>query len=175
MLKIPSATSKQYIVLLLRPDLPISMLTPSASDKLQEKGSNNFPQGYFIAPKSKRGQEDEYFSGGGSRKGSGTVNIKLPRRASAAGMSYEVLGIEHREFLSICNCKIKIDQVGLLEDDSNAAYSKTVQQLLDLKSKGNKYPPALDPVKGMLLKFCILILIQSIMVYNPLPFALVTG
>ena len=100
-------------------------------------------------PKSKRGLEDEYCSSVTSRKGSGVVNIKLPHRGNAAGVNYEVRGIDNNEFLSICNCKIKIDQVRLLEDVSSAAYSKTVQQLLDLKSDGGKYPPALDPVKGI--------------------------
>ncbi|OVA17687.1 Helicase [Macleaya cordata] len=151
-LKIPSASNKQYIVLVLRPDLPSSTHTPSAGDKLQQKGDDKFLPGYFVAPKSKRGMDDEYFSLASSRKGTGVVNIELPRRGSAAGMSYEVLAIDHKEFLSICNCKIKIDQVGLLEDDSNAAYSKTVQQLLNLKSNGNKYPPALDPIKDLKLK-----------------------
>ncbi|KAK1298896.1 hypothetical protein QJS10_CPB14g01721 [Acorus calamus] len=45
-----------------------------------------------------------------------------------------------------------IDQVRLLEFPSNAAYSKTVQELLDLKSQGNKYPPALDPLKDLKMK-----------------------
>ncbi|PIA54426.1 hypothetical protein AQUCO_00900760v1 [Aquilegia coerulea] len=151
-LKIPSAIFKQHIVLVLRPDLQSTMQTSLVADKLQEKGSGNVSQGYFIAPKSKRGQDDDYFSSASSRKGSGAVNIKLPYCATAAGMSFEVIGIEHKEFLSICECKIKIDQVRLLEDVSNAAYSKTVQQLLDLKANGNKYPPALDPIRDLKLK-----------------------
>ncbi|KAJ4965981.1 hypothetical protein NE237_017830 [Protea cynaroides] len=150
-LKAPSASSKQYIVLVLRPDLPLSIHDPSADGKLQGKDSSSFPQGYFIAPKSKRGLEDEYATGVSSRKGSGTVNIKLPHRGSAAGVNYEVIGVENKEFLSICNCKLKIDQVRLLEDDNSTAYSKTVQQLLDLNSNG-KYPPALDPVKDLKLR-----------------------
>ncbi|RZS09587.1 hypothetical protein BHM03_00040679, partial [Ensete ventricosum] len=44
--------------------------------------------------------------------------------------------------------ELKIDQVRLLEDPSNVAYSKTVQQLLEKKRDGNKYPPALDAVKA---------------------------
>ncbi|KAF8396881.1 hypothetical protein HHK36_018516 [Tetracentron sinense] len=151
-LKSPSANSKQYIVLVLKPDLPSSMPTPSASGKSLEKENENFPQGYFITPKAKRGRDEEYFSVASSRKGSGTINIKLPHCGSAAGVNYEVIGIERKEFLSICDRKIKIDQVGLLEDESSAAYSKTVQQLLDLKSNGNKYPPALDPLRDLKLK-----------------------
>ncbi|XP_010256687.1 PREDICTED: DExH-box ATP-dependent RNA helicase DExH11 [Nelumbo nucifera] len=145
-----AATTKQYIVLVLRPELP----SYSASDKSLEKENSNSQQGYYIAPKSKRGLDEDYFTIAGSRKGSSTtnINIKLPHHGSAAGVNYEVRGVEHREFLSICNCKIKIDQFGLLEAVSNAAYSKTVQQLLDLKSNGNKYPPALDPLKDLKLK-----------------------
>ncbi|XP_043721889.1 DExH-box ATP-dependent RNA helicase DExH11 isoform X1 [Telopea speciosissima] len=149
-LKAPSASSKQYIVLVLRPDLPLSMQDPSVNGILQGKDSSSSPQGYFIAPKSKRGDE-EYFSGVSSRKGSGTVNIKLPHRGSAAGLNYEVIGVENKEFLSICNCKIKIDQVRLLEHNNSAAYSKTVQELLNQKSNG-QYPPALDPVKDLKLR-----------------------
>ncbi|KAI3857454.1 hypothetical protein MKW92_033091 [Papaver armeniacum] len=150
--KVLSDVNKRYIVLVLRPDRPVSTQAPSASDKLQQKINDNLPQGYFIAPKKQRGRDDEYFSAGKSRKGKGTINIELPRRGSAAGMSYEVLEIDHKEFLSICNCKIKIDQVGLLEDDSNATYSKTVQQLSETKTSGNKYPQALDPIKDLKLK-----------------------
>ncbi|KAF5205630.1 Dexh-box atp-dependent rna helicase dexh11 [Thalictrum thalictroides] len=158
-LKIPSANFKQHIVLVLRPDLQLTLQTSLAADKLHEKGSGNVAQGYFIAPKSKRGQDDDYFSSASSRKGkgSGIVNIKLPYSGSAAGMSFEVTGIEHKEFLSICECKIKIDQVRLLEDVSNAAFSMTVQQLLDLKAKGNKYPPALDPIADLKLKDMVLV------------------
>ncbi|KAK9168229.1 hypothetical protein Syun_000369 [Stephania yunnanensis] len=149
--KTPSASIKQYIVLALRHDLPLTQ-SASANDKSEEKGAGNFPQGYFIAPKSKRGFDDEYFSSASSRKGTGAINIKLPHRGSAAGVNYEVIAIEPKDFLSICNCKIKVDQVRLLEDDSSTAYSRTVQQLLDLKSGGNKFPAALDPIKDLKLK-----------------------
>lgn len=148
-LKIPSASFKQHIVLVLRPDLPPTLQSPLVADHSQGKGSGEDQKGYFIAPKSKRGLDDDYFSSASSRKGSGIVNIKLPYCSSAAGMSFEVVGIEHKEFLSICKTKIKIDQVRLLEDCSNAAFSKTVQHLLQVRSNGNKYPPALDPVSGM--------------------------
>lgn len=152
-LKSPSATNKQYIVLVLTTDMDSSLQTPSASlNTRQDKENSNFPQGYFIAPKGKRGTDEEYFSSVSSRKGSGVINIKLPYRGYAAGMNYEVIAIENKEFISICNCKIKIDQVGLLEDPSNAIYSKTVQQLLEKKADGYKYPPVLDPVKELKLK-----------------------
>lgn len=104
----------------------------------------------MLMPKSKRGMDDDYYTSATARKGSGIVKIKLPHRGNAAGAAYEVREVDNKEFLSICNVKIKIDQVGLLEDDSSAAYSKTVQSLLQQKSQENKYPPALDPIKGII-------------------------
>jgi len=127
-----------------------SMQTQSSSSSTpQDKGSGNPPQGYFIAPKGKRGMDDEYFSSVSSRKGSGIINIKLPYRDNAAGVNYEVIAVDNKDIMSICNCKIKIDQVRLLENPSNAAYSKTVQELLDQRRNGSKYPPVLDAVKGI--------------------------
>lgn len=141
--KAPSGSNKQYIVLVLKPDVPSTTQTPL------EKNSGKFPEGYFMVPKSKRGLEDDgYFAAPTSRKSSGVINIKLPYQGTAAGISYEVKGIDSKELLCICAKKIKIDQVRLLEDGSSAAFSSTVQQLLDLKSGGNKYPQALDPLKG---------------------------
>ncbi|XP_058099554.1 DExH-box ATP-dependent RNA helicase DExH11 isoform X2 [Magnolia sinica] len=151
-LKTPSNDIKQYIVLVLKPDLPPSAQPASAAlGKPDDKESGNFPQGYFIAPKGKRGT-DEYFSAAGSRKGSGIINIKLPYCGKAAGVNYEVIGMDDKEFLSICKVKIKIDQVGLLEEPSNATYSRTVQQLLDEKADGKRYPPVLDPLNDLKLK-----------------------
>ncbi|XP_057789861.1 DExH-box ATP-dependent RNA helicase DExH11 isoform X1 [Salvia miltiorrhiza] len=144
--KTPSANYKQYLVLVLTPELP-SILTSQTDSR--DKKDVNFQ---VLVPKSKRGLEDEYCSSVTSRKGSGTVNIKLPYRGFAAGVSYEVREVMNNEFLSIRNKKIKIDQVRLLEDGSAGAFSSTVQQLLSLKSDGNKYPPALDPVKDLKLK-----------------------
>lgn len=143
--KAPSVNYKQYIVLVLTPELPSSLPTQSDNENLREKKGSDFQ---ILVPKSKRGLEDDYCSSVTSRKGSGIVNIKLPHRGFAAGVSYEVRGVDNNEFLAICKHKIKIDQVRLLEDVSAGAYSITVQQLLTLKSDGNKYPPALDPVKG---------------------------
>ncbi|KAK6163790.1 hypothetical protein DH2020_000654 [Rehmannia glutinosa] len=143
--KTPSANYKQYIVLVLTPELPSILKT---SDSREKKGADF----QVLVPKSKRGLEDEYYSSVTSRKGSGIINIKLPHRGFSAGVNYEVRGVENNEFLSICNSKIKIDQVRLLEDVSAGAYSNTVQQLLTLKSDGNKYPPALDPVKDLKLR-----------------------
>ncbi|XP_059428943.1 DExH-box ATP-dependent RNA helicase DExH11 isoform X2 [Corylus avellana] len=150
--KAPSANNKQYIVLVLKPNLPSMVQSPLATSTLQDKRSAEFSEGYVLVPKAKRDFEDEYFSSAKSRKGSGVINISLPHHGTAGGVSYEVRGVDSKEFLCICNCKIKIDQVRLLEEGSSGAYSKTVQQLLALKSNGNKYPPALDPLKDLKLK-----------------------
>lgn len=144
--KAPSSNSKQYIVLVITPDLPLTLQAPLNSSD-QHKNSGDFQ---ILVPKAKRGFEDDYFSPVSSRKGSGAINIKLPHRGNAAGVNYEVRGIEGTEFLCICNCKLKIDQARLLEYVSSAVYSKTVQQLLETKSDG-RYPPALDPVKELKL------------------------
>lgn len=146
--KTPTTSSKLYIVFVIRPDLPFPVENASVGGKSQDK-SNTFDQGVLLMPKSRRGILDEYTTSVSARKGKGVVNIKLPHRGSACGMSYEVREVDIKEFLCICSSKIKIDQVGLLEDVSNSVYAKTVQLLQDLKSDGNKYPPALDPVKGI--------------------------
>lgn len=128
-----------------------SSQTPLASGNPQDSKTADFPQGYMLMPKSKRALEEEYCSSVTSRKGSGVIKINLPYHgATAAGVHYEVRGVDNKELLCICSRKIKIDQVRLLEDGSSVAYSKTVQQLLDTKSDGNKYPPAVDPLKGLL-------------------------
>ncbi|KAI7756452.1 hypothetical protein M8C21_002341 [Ambrosia artemisiifolia] len=144
-LKAPSG-NKQYIVMVLTPSLPSTL---QSSDDPQKKTNAGLQ---ILMPKSKRGMDDDYYSSATSRKGSGTVEIKLPHRGTAAGSSYEVREVDSKEFLSICNAKIKIDQSGLLVDDNTAAYSKTVVSLLSQKVDGNKYPPALDPVKDLKLR-----------------------
>ena len=93
-MKVPSASYKQYIVLVLKPELPSTMQTPQAGGSTQDKKSGDFPQGYFIMPKEKRGLEDEYFSCGTSRKASGVVNIKLPYQGIPAGVGYEFRGCQ---------------------------------------------------------------------------------
>ncbi|GMH07384.1 hypothetical protein Nepgr_009224 [Nepenthes gracilis] len=150
--KAPSASMKQYIVIVLKPDVPSTMQTTLASGDTPDKGVAKFGEGFFLIPKAKRALDDEYYSSATSRKGTGVINITLPHSGVAAGVNYEVRGVDNKEFLCICKRKIKIDQVRLLEDASNAAYSKIVQQLLDFKSDGNKYPSALDPVKDLKLK-----------------------
>ncbi|KAE9591144.1 hypothetical protein Lal_00039818 [Lupinus albus] len=148
--KTPSPNNKLYIVFVIKPDMPAPVENASSSN-MQNK-NNEFDQGYFVIPKSRRGLGDEYSTSVSSRKGRGVINIKLPYRGSACGMCYEVREVNSKEFLCICSKKLKIDQVGLLEDVSSSVYSKTVQLLLDLKSNGNKYPPALDPVKDLKLR-----------------------
>lgn len=143
-LKGPSGTNRQYVVLVIKSEIP----SPEQNMVSIGKKSSEPSQGYFIAPKSKRGFEDEYYSKANSRKGSGVIKIELPYHGAAAGVGFEVKEFDNKEFLCICVSKIKIDQVRLLEDANKAAFSQTVQQLLDLKSDGNKYPPALDPIKG---------------------------
>lgn len=147
--KTPSSNNRQYIVLVLTPELPSTLET--SSDASNRKGQKS-PELQILVPKSRRGYEDEYYSSVTSRKGSGVINIKLPHRGNAAGVNYEVREVDNKDFLYICVKKIKIDQVRLLEDVSTGAYSNTIQQLLGLKSEGNKYPPALDPVKDLKLK-----------------------
>lgn len=133
--------------MVLKPESPSSMQTPAVLGRSQEN-TGNFQPGYFIVPKEKRGMDEDYFSAVGSRKPSGNITIKFPYSGNAAGVNYEVIGIEHKDIISICDCKIKICQVGLLEDPSPVVYSRTVQQLLEKKPDGKKYPPALHPVKG---------------------------
>ncbi|XP_021720755.1 DExH-box ATP-dependent RNA helicase DExH11-like [Chenopodium quinoa] len=150
--KAPSASLKKYIVLVLKPDLPPTMQPPTGSGAVLDIGSNKSGEGFFVLPKGKRGLDDEYCSSVTARKGTGVINIKLPYQGVAAGVNYEVREVDNKEFLCICNCKLKIDQVRLLEDVSSAAYSKTVQQLSEKKPSGSKYPPALDPKKDLKLK-----------------------
>ncbi|CAI9106905.1 OLC1v1006152C1 [Oldenlandia corymbosa var. corymbosa] len=149
LVKSPSSTNKQYLVLVLIPEVTPAMQNPSGSGNSKDKKGTELQ---MLLPKSKRGLEDDYYSSVTSRKGSGVVNIKLPHRGSASGVSYEVREMDVKDLLSICNSRIKIDQVRLLEDVSVGAYSNTVQQLLKLKSDGNNFPQALDPVKDLKLK-----------------------
>jgi len=145
--KTPSPNNKSYIVFVIKPDMP--SLKQSASSGTVQNKNGAFDQGYFVMPKSRRGLVDEYSTSVSARKGKGVINITFPHCGSASGMGYEVREVDSKEFLCICSSKIKIDQVGLLEDVNSSVYSKTVQLLVHLKSDGNKYPPALDPVKGI--------------------------
>ena len=158
-LKSPSATYKNYLVLVLTTESPTntsaSLPSPMQSvlnrDQLDKGGGGVF----LLAPKSKRGLDDDYsVSSSYSRKGTGVVNIEVPKYGTAAGTNYAVIALESntKEIISICDRKMKIDQVKLLEQPSNAVYSKTVQELMAQKTGGNKYPPVLDPLKGITVK-----------------------
>ncbi|KAL9238723.1 hypothetical protein vseg_013107 [Gypsophila vaccaria] len=149
--KAPSASMKKYITLVLRPDLPPMLQSTSGTGAAIDNGAGK-SEGFYVLPKGRRGIDDEYYTSATNRKPSGVINIKLPYQGVAASTNYEVREVDNREFLCICSCKLKIDQVGLLEDVSTAAFSKTVQQILSQKSSGNKYPPALDPKKDLKLK-----------------------
>jgi antiviral helicase SKI2 len=160
-LKSPSPTYPKYLVLVLTTEIPTntSALLPSSMQPLSNRaqlgkgGANLEGSGvYLLAPKSKRGLDDDYsVSSSSSRKGKGVVNIEVPKYGVAAGTSYAVIALENntKEIISICDCKMQIDQVKLLEEPSNAVYSKTVQKLMEKKLDGSKYPPVLDPVKGI--------------------------
>ncbi|CAH9094222.1 unnamed protein product [Cuscuta europaea] len=143
-----SNNQKQYIVLVLTPELPPVMKNQMDTGKPSDKKGPDFQ---ILIPKSKRAVADEYFTSGTSRKGSGVISIELPHHGNAAGVNYEVREVENKEFLCICSEKFAIDQVRLLENVNAGAYSHTVQQLVSKKSGGNKYPPALDPVKDLKL------------------------
>lgn len=136
--------------MVLKPELPSSMQTPAALGRSQEN-SDSFKEGHFILPKGKRCEDEDYFSGASARKRSGNMTITLPYSGNAAGVNYEVLMVEHKDFISICDCKMNIDVVGLLETPSSVVYSRTVQQLLEKTPDGKKYPPALHPIKGTVL------------------------
>ncbi|EPS71923.1 hypothetical protein M569_02832, partial [Genlisea aurea] len=144
--KAPSVNYKQYVVLVLTRELPPVVETPSDIKEVEASGLQ------VLVPKSKRGLDDEYSLSFTSRRKIGSIiNLKLPHYGSVAGTGYEVREAESSEFLSICDCKIKIDQVRLLEDVSAAAYSFVVQKLLNLTSDG-KFPAVLDPLKDLKLK-----------------------
>ncbi|KAJ1277977.1 hypothetical protein BS78_04G044500 [Paspalum vaginatum] len=164
-LKNPSTALKKYIVLVLTGDCTSSALVPELSNK-NENGPGDFQQGRFIIPKGKRGMDDEYFSSVSTRKGTGIININLPYKGDASGMGFEVRAIENKEIMSICNSKIKIDQVRLLEEPNKAAYSRTVQQLIKEQPDGTKYPPALDAIKD--LKMRDMDLVESYRAYQRL-------
>ncbi|KAH9324105.1 hypothetical protein KI387_004283 [Taxus chinensis] len=151
-LKAPSNGNKNPIVLVLNQDPSFSMPDKKVtSNKLDIKGTSKLSEGYYR--KGNRDLEDEYsVFGGSSRKGCGMVNVDLPHYGKAAGIGYVVTEIDNMGFISICKNKIRVDNVRLLEDVNTAAYSKTVQEILQQeKENPKKYPPALDPSKGRLL------------------------
>ncbi|KAI5065072.1 hypothetical protein GOP47_0019767 [Adiantum capillus-veneris] len=109
--------------------------------------------GYYISSKSSRGIPDDYsVTGRASRKGTGIVKVTLPYFGTTGGTGYVAMELENKGIVTICKSKIPVDTVRLLEDVSSAAYSLTVQQLLQLeKEYPGQDPPALDPIKDLRL------------------------
>ncbi|KAJ3676350.1 hypothetical protein LUZ60_003762 [Juncus effusus] len=171
-LKSPSTTFKQYLVLVLTTESESTSSNLSSNNAIQQSNKDELSKrGYFMVPKGKRGMDDDYLSvsSTSSRKSSGAVNIKLPYYGTAAGTPYSVIPLESntKDIMMICDKKIKIDIVRLLEDPSNSAYSRTVQLLLELKSDSTaKYPPALDPVKDLKMKD--MLVVEQYRAYNKL-------
>lgn len=153
-LKAPTGAIKNWIVLAI--NRGTNLFESSTSFNSTDTDSYNktsADEGYFITRKSSRSFEDEYsVSGKGSRKGSGTVKVTLPYFGTMGGTGYVAMELDAKGFVSICKSKIQVDTLRLLEDVSAAAYSLTVQQLLDLeRDYPGQGPPALDPVKDLKL------------------------
>lgn len=151
-LKPPSSTNKNAIVLVLNQDPSFSMPNKLISNKKPEiRGASKLSEGYYR--KGARDIEDEYSVFGNiPRKGTGVVNVSFPYYGIAAGTGYVVGEIDNKGFVRICKNKLRVDPVRLLEDVSTAAYSMTVQQLLQQgKEHPNEYPAALDPIKDLKL------------------------
>ena len=100
--------------------------------------------------KSSRGLEDEYsVAGRGSRKGTGIIKVSFPYYGTSGGTGYVAMEVDANGFVNICKLKMQVDTVRLLEDVSAAAYSLTVQQLLQIeKDYPDQDPPSVDP-KGV--------------------------
>lgn len=151
-LKPPSSTNKNAIVLVLNQDPAFSMPdTLNTNKKPEIRGASKLSEGYYR--KGDRDIEDEYsVSGNIPRKGTGVVNVTLPYYGKVAGTGYVVTEIDNKGFVRVCKNKLRVDPVRLLEDVSTAAYSMTVQQLLQQgKEHPNEYPAALDPIKDLKL------------------------
>lgn len=143
-----TGNAKAPIVLALhRAPLPAARGNPATA--AITKASNKLAQeGYFISQKGK-GNDDDFFMGVGSRKGTGVMKITLPHYGTAAGLGYVVMEVDNQGFLSLCKAKIRVDSARLLEDNSPAAYTSTVKELLQLEQEyPGQDPPALDLLKG---------------------------
>lgn len=143
-----AGNTKLPIVLALhRAPLPVIGSNPVKSGVVNT--TNQLAQeGYFISRKG-RGNEDDYFMGVGSRKGTGVMNITLPHYGTAAGVGYVVMEVDNQGFVSLCKAKIRVDSNRLLEENSAAAFSLTVKELLQLEQEHpGQDPPVLDPLKG---------------------------
>lgn len=143
-----TGNTKSPIVLALhRAPLPAARGNPVNS--AVTKATNELAQeGYFISQKGK-GNGDDFFMGVGSRKGTGVMKITLPHYGTAVGLGYVVMEVDNQGFLSLCKAKIRVDSARLLEDNSPAAYTSTVKELLQLEQEyPGQDPPALDLLKG---------------------------
>ncbi|XP_078446524.1 RNA helicase, ATP-dependent, SK12/DOB1 protein [Wolffia australiana] len=153
-LKTPSSSSKQYIALVLTADSWVSAAPPPPPPAREpSRLQSELGQGYLIAPKGKRddGAGEYSLAGGGSRRGSGAVNIDLPYRGAAAGVNFEVTAVGARDLASVCDRRIRVEPAQLLEHASRAAFSKTVQELLAARAAAGELPPALDPCRDLRL------------------------
>lgn len=143
-----TGNTKLPIVLALhRAPLPVIGSNPAKAGVV--KATNQLAQeGYYISQKG-RGNEDDYFMGVGSRKGTGVMKITLPHYGTAAGVGYVVMEVDNQGFFSLCKPKIRVDSNRLLEENSTAAFSLTVKELLQLEQEHpGQDPPVLDPLKG---------------------------
>ncbi|KAG0598823.1 hypothetical protein M758_12G103200 [Ceratodon purpureus] len=144
-----TGNAKSPIVLALhRAPLPAERGNPAKS--AVAKATNELAQeGYFISKKG-RDNSDDFFMGVGSRKGTGVMKITLPHYGTAAGLGYVVMEVDNHGFLSLCKAKIRVDSARLLEDNSPAAYTSTVKELLQLEQEyPGQDPPALDLLKDL--------------------------
>ena len=142
-----TGNTKSPIVLALhRAPLPDARGNPAKS--AVTKATNELAQaGYFISQKRK--DNDDFFMGVGKSKGTGVMKITLPHYGTAAGLGYVVMEVDNQGFLSLCKAKIRVDSARLLEDNSPAAYTSTVKELLQLEQEyPGKDPPPLDLLKG---------------------------
>lgn len=142
---------KSPVVLALhRAPLPAERGNP-ATAALTKATNKLAKEGYFISQKGKggKGNDDDFFMGVGSRKGTGIMKITLPHYGTAAGLGYVVMEVDNQGFLSLCKAKIRVDSARLLEDNSPAAYTTTMKELLQLEQEfPGQDPPALDLLKG---------------------------
>lgn len=152
-LKAPAAAVKNWIVLAINRGTDLFQSSTIKPTENESASKSSPDMGYFISPKSSRGLEDEYsVAGRGSRKGSGTIKVALPYFGKTGGTGYVAMDLDAKGLVTICKSKIQVDTVRLLEDVSSAAYSLTVQQLLQLeKDNPGQDPPALDPIRDLKL------------------------
>lgn len=151
-LKAPGGSLRNWIVLAINRGTDLFQSSASKPTEI-DTPSKTSADGYFMSRKSNRGLEDEYsVSGRGSRKGTGIVKVTLPYFGTTGGTGYVAMELETKGFVTICKSKLQVDTVRLLEDVSSAAYSLTVQQLLQLeRDYPGRDPPSFDIIKDLKL------------------------